>query len=108
MPLTEVTESNFSEQVENSELPVLLDFSATWCGPCKMIAPLLDEISTSYEGKAKLVKIDIDTNQSLAQKYQVSHVPTLIFLNKNGEVSNSITGVTSKGNLTAELDKLIG
>jgi thioredoxin 1 len=105
--IVNITETNFSEEVANSEIPVLVDFWAEWCGPCKMIAPLLDELASDYDGKAKIAKVNIDEQQSLAVKYGVRAVPTLLIF-KGGEVTEQIVGVKSKRDLKASLDKVTG
>ena len=80
-----ITDANFEAEVLKSELPVMVDFGATWCGPCKMIAPYMDQLSEEYEGKAKVCKADIDECSGLAAKYRIMNVPTVLFF-KNGEV----------------------
>jgi len=98
---------NFDTEVLQSQQPVLVDFSATWCGPCQKLAPIIDELASEYEGKAKVVKVDVDNNQDLAVKYQVMSVPTVMIIN-NGEVANKWIGFTSKQELSKALDELIG
>jgi len=96
----------FESEVLNSNVPVLVDFFAEWCGPCKMIAPILDSVANELEGKAKIVKVDIDQSMALATKYKVMSVPTLVFI-KNGEVVDQIVGATSKDMLASKLNALI-
>ncbi len=98
-----VTDDNFENEVMNAELPVLLDFWAAWCGPCKMIAPILDEIASSYQGRLKVAKINIDDNTLTPQKFGVRGIPTLMLF-KNGELESTKVGALSKSQLTAFLD----
>jgi thioredoxin 1 len=93
-----VTEENFDAEVLKSEMPVLVDFTATWCGPCKMLAPLIDELAQEWEGKANIYKMDVDTNPSTPIKYDVMGVPSLILF-KNGEIAARITGFRPKKQL---------
>ena len=102
-----LTETNFSEEVTNSPVPVLVDFWAEWCGPCKMIAPLLDELASEYDGKVKVAKVNIDEQQNLASQHGIRAVPTLLLF-KGGEVADQIVGVKSKRDLKASLDKVSG
>ncbi len=97
---------NFDSEVLQSDVPVLVDFSATWCVPCQKLAPIIDELADEYQGKAKVVKVDVDNNQDLAIKYQVMSVPTVMVVN-NGEVANKWIGFTSKQELSKALDELI-
>lgn len=98
------TESNFQDEVLRSNTPVLVDFWAEWCGPCKMIAPLLDELATEYDGKVKIAKVNIDDNQNLAAQFRVTAIPTLLVF-KNGQVLEQMVGAKSKRDLKASLDK---
>lgn len=93
------SDANFDTDVLQSDLPVLVDFWAEWCGPCKMIAPILDEISAEYDGKVKVVKLNIDENPSTPPKYGVRGIPTLMLF-KNGEVDATQVGALSKSQLT--------
>src|SRR5437588_4552664 len=98
-------ESNFDREVTHHDKPVLVDFWAEWCGPCKMIAPVLDEIAKEKAGAVKVAKVNIDDNQSLAFRFNVRAIPTLLFF-KNGQVSDQVTGMTSKKDLLGRLEAL--
>jgi thioredoxin 1 len=101
----EITGSNFETEVLKSDQPVLVDFWAEWCGPCKMLAPVLDEIATENAGRYKVVKINIDHQPELASKYRISAVPTLLFFSK-GDVAEQSVGVISKKGILAKLHSL--
>lgn len=101
-----VASIEFESEVLKSEVPVVVDFFATWCGPCKMIAPTLEEISGEMTGKAKVIKVDIDSSGDLATAYNVRSVPTLMFF-KNGEVADKIVGVTQKESIVSKLNGLM-
>lgn len=98
----QITESNFEAEVLQSPVPVLVDFWATWCGPCKMISPIIDQIATEMAGTAKVGKVNVDEAQGLATRYNVRSIPTLVFI-KNGEVVDTLVGATSKDNIMAHL-----
>jgi len=100
-----INEANFDSEVTKSTQPVLVDFWAEWCGPCKMIAPLLDEIAREKAGAVKVVKVNVDHNQSLSVRYNVRAIPTLLFF-KGGEVRDQITGMASKKDLLNRLEAL--
>lgn len=97
-------ENTFEKAVLQSDVPVLVDFWATWCGPCKAIAPVLDELSGEYANKARIVKIDVDQNPNLAAQYGIRSIPTL-FVFKNGEKVDATMGMQPKAQLAALLDK---
>ena len=100
-----LTDANFDQEVLKSSTPVLVDFWAEWCGPCKMIAPMLDELASEYDGKVKVGKVNIDEFQSIATQYGVRAIPTLLIF-KDGEVAEQVVGMRSKRDLKATLDKV--
>jgi thioredoxin 1 len=100
-----LTQDNFAQQVSQSSTPVLVDFWAEWCGPCKMIAPLLDELADEYQGKVKIGKVNIDEQQALATQYGIRAIPTLLLINK-GQVTEQMVGAKSKRDLKASLDRV--
>jgi len=102
----EITDANFEELVMNSDKPVMLDFWAVWCGPCRMIAPIVEEMSTEYDGKAIIGKVDVDNNQEVAMKYGIRNIPTVLFI-KGGEVVDKQVGAGPKPAFTAKLDALL-
>ncbi|MCB9094425.1 MAG: thioredoxin [Halobacteriovoraceae bacterium] len=103
--LKEVNESNFDSEVLGSGKPVLVDFWAEWCGPCKALAPVLDEIASEIGDKAQVVKVNVDMAQSLAQKYGIKGIPTLIFF-KDGEVKSTLVGNQPKAEILKNLNEL--
>ena len=100
-----LTQENFAQQVLQSPAPVLVDFWAEWCGPCKMIAPVLDELAEEYDGKAKVGKVNVDEQQSLAAEYGIRAIPTLLVFH-NGQVAEQIVGARSKRDFKASLDRV--
>ena len=101
-----ITDDNFEQEVLQSNTPVLVDYWAEWCGPCKMIAPALDQIASEYQGRLKVAKLNIDENQSTPPKYGIRGIPTLMLF-KNGNVEATKVGALSKSQLTAFLDSNI-
>src|SRR4051794_11700635 len=100
-----IDEANFDAEVVKSTQPVLVDFWAEWCGPCKMIAPILDEIAKEKAGSVKVAKVNVDHNQSLSARYGIRAIPTLLLF-KNGQLRDQVTGMTSKKDLLNRLDSL--
>nr|WP_222868138.1 thioredoxin [Saccharophagus sp. K07] len=101
--IVNVTDETFEQEVLKSDLPVLVDFWAPWCGPCKMIAPVLEEMSGVYEGKLKIVKVDVDVNRNAPSTYNVRGIPTLILF-KQGKAESTKVGALSRTQLTAFID----
>jgi thioredoxin 1 len=102
----EITEANFDEIVGNADKPVVLDFWAAWCGPCKMVGPLIEEMHNEYEGKAIIGKVDVDANPGIAGKFGVRNIPTIVYL-KGGELVDKSVGAVPKGQLTSKLDAIL-
>ncbi len=100
-----VDESTFDREVTRSDKPVIVDFWAEWCGPCKLIAPLLDEIAREKAATIKVAKVNVDENQSLSSKYNIRAIPALLFF-KNGQLRDQVTGMTSKKDLLDRIDAL--
>jgi len=101
-----VTDTTFSQEVLQSPVPVLVDFWAPWCGPCRMIAPILDELSHEYTGRIKIAKVNTDENQSTAAHYQIQGIPTLLFI-KNGQIVDRVVGVAQKPVLHEKIQQLL-
>lgn len=102
----EINDSNFEEIVLKSDKPVMVDFWAAWCGPCRMVGPIMDELSSEYEGKAVVGKVDIDSNQQYAAQFGVRNIPTVLVF-KDGELVDRKVGVSSKGEYAEALDRLL-
>lgn len=102
----EVNDTNFNEVVMQSDKPVMVDFWASWCGPCKALIPVVEEVAAEYEGKALVVKCNVDEAADAPMEYGIRNIPTLLFF-KNGELKNKLVGSVSKAAITAELDKLM-
>jgi thioredoxin 1 len=102
----ELTDSNFEELVLKSDKPVLVDFWAEWCGPCRMVAPIVNELAAEYEGKAVVGKLDVDSNPEVAQKFGIRNIPTILFF-KNGEVADKQVGAVPKSMLVSKIDNLL-
>jgi thioredoxin 1 len=104
MKPVELNETNFEQEVLKANTPVLVDFWAVWCGPCKMIAPIVDELSVEYEGKLKIGKVDVDNHQQIAMQYGIRSIPTLLVF-KGGKVVEQIVGAAPKKSLVEKLSK---
>ena len=104
---TAVTDATFQDEVLNSDQPVLVDFWATWCGPCRTIAPTIEELSSEYEGRAKVVKLDVDNNPQAAMQFGIRSIPSLLFF-KDGRPVDQMVGVVPKKVLVEKLDDLVG
>ena len=104
--IVHVTEETFKKEVLESKVPVVVDFWAAWCGPCRMVGPIIDEVSTEYEGKAVVGKVDVDANQEFAAKYGVRNIPTVLVF-KGGEIVSRQVGVSPKQVYTDAIDALL-
>ncbi len=107
MSATAVTDSSFKQDVLESEIPVLVDFWAPWCGPCRMVAPVVDEISQQYEGQVKVVKVNTDENPNVASQYGIRSIPTLMIF-KGGQRVDMVVGAVPKTTLANTLEKHLG
>ena len=106
MSVLSVHEANFEQEVLKSEIPVLVDFWAEWCGPCKVLSPIVDELAQEYQNKIKAVKVNVDENGSLATRYNVMSIPTLKFF-KNGQLVGELVGAAPKATVEEEIKKLL-
>lgn len=106
MAAGKVTDSNFATEVENSNVPVLVDCWAEWCAPCRMVGPTIDKIADAYQGKAKVVKLNVDENQQTAAKYGIQSIPTLLIF-ENGKVVDGLVGAHPEGNIKQKLDQYV-
>ncbi len=104
--IVNLTEKSFKDEVEQSTIPVLVDFWASWCGPCRMIAPIVDQLAEEFDGKIKVAKLNVDENSELASRYQVMSIPTLLLF-RNGKVVNQMVGARPKGELVKVLQSNI-
>ncbi len=102
----EITDANFEELVVKSDKPVMIDFWAVWCGPCRMVAPIVEEMATEYDGKAVIGKVDVDSNPNVAMKYGIRNIPTVIFV-KGGEVVDKQVGAAPKQAFVSKLDAIL-
>jgi thioredoxin 1 len=102
----QVTDSSFQQEVLDSKVPVLVDFWAPWCGPCRMVAPVVDEISQQYEGQIKVVKVNTDENPNVASKYGIRSIPTLMIF-KEGQKVDMVVGAVPKSTLASTLEKYL-
>ncbi len=99
-------ESNFEQEVLQSDLPVMVDFYADWCGPCKMVGPIVEQLAEEYAGKIKVGKINVDENMTLASQYRIMSIPAIMFF-KNGQVADQIIGLVPKPQMAAKIDALL-
>lgn len=102
----QITDANFDELVKNATVPAVVDFWAEWCGPCRMITPIIEELAAEYEGKANIGKVDVDSNPGVTGTFRVRNIPTILFF-KNGELVSKLVGSQSKATLVEELKKIL-
>ncbi len=102
----QVTDENFDDEIVNSDIPAMVDFWAEWCGPCKMVSPIVEELAKEYKGRIKIASMDVDGNRQTPGKFGIRNIPTLIFF-KGGEVSQTIIGAQPKNRIDEELKKLL-
>lgn len=103
---TAVTDKTFEQEVLKAEMPVLIDFWAEWCGPCKMVAPVVEELAGDYDGRIKVVKLDVDQSPTVASRYGIRSIPTLLFF-KNGQPVNQVIGAVPKQLLQQKIDQVL-
>ncbi len=104
--LMEVTDATFEQEVINSDLPVIVDFWAVWCGPCKMIAPIMEDISQEYDGKIKVAKVDVDNNPNIAVKYGIRSIPTVMIF-QDGKVKEQVIGAYPKAHFVDKVENIL-
>ena len=104
--ILEVSDSSFEAEIVKSDIPAMVDFWAEWCGPCKMVGPVVEELAAEYKGKIKIAKMDVDQNRETPAKFGIRNIPTLILF-KNGEVVNTIIGAQPKSSIEEQLNKLL-
>jgi thioredoxin 1 len=101
-----VTDDTFDAEVKKSDIPVVVDFWAAWCGPCRMIAPILEEIATEYDGKLKVAKLDVDSNPKVPTSFSIMSIPSLLFF-KNGQVVEQVVGALPKAQIVSRIEKVL-
>jgi thioredoxin 1 len=102
----EATDGNFEQLVLQADKPVIVDFWAEWCGPCRMVGPIVEEVGTDYEGKAIVAKVDVDSNPGITARFGIRNIPTILFF-KNGEVADKQVGAVPKSTIVAKLEPLL-